>query len=191
MVHTHIISCDFISIHAPHEGERPPYPIVSGMRTIFQSTLPTRGSDGERRKSLPCPCYFNPRSPRGGATIRRTGRYPILGISIHAPHEGERPLMFLGLSPDSHISIHAPHEGERLPTLTANPTQAGAFQSTLPTRGSDDGIALIVIGIKISIHAPHEGERHYGQYATAATQQFQSTLPTRGSDARPRRSLPP
>ena len=80
-----------ISIHAPHEGERllchgQIYP-----RQLFQSTLPTRGSDlysfcalaafsisihapheGERHCAI---ClfsllikHFNPRSPRGGAT---------------------------------------------------------------------------------------------------------------------------
>ena len=151
----------WISIHAPHEGERPPLSYLSGQRTyfnprsprggatmsaddireledIFQSTLPTRGSDAtpwptcaaEHRKfqstlptrgsdpvmrskaSLPdrfqstlptrgsdeaaqsmkgSILYFNPRSPRGGATCYarlRMARGRI--ISIHAPHEGER-----------------------------------------------------------------------------------------------------
>ncbi len=34
-------------------------------------------------------------------------------ISIHAPHEGERPTLYLGTASPSAISIHAPHEGER------------------------------------------------------------------------------
>ena len=35
-----------ISIHAPHEGERPIGTIKNYLEVIFQSTLPTRGSDG-------------------------------------------------------------------------------------------------------------------------------------------------
>ena len=82
----------------------------------FQSTLPTRGSDGQgaamppqRRISIHAPhegerrkdsvswkvdSYFNPRSPRGGATC--TAAYTIAAnlISIHAPHEGERLMLF-------------------------------------------------------------------------------------------------
>ena len=79
-----------ISIHAPHEGERRIELIISHNQTDFnprsprggatngaydaiardkfQSTLPTRGSDGV--------CMFD--------------CTPALGISIHAPHEGER-----------------------------------------------------------------------------------------------------
>ena len=34
-------------------------------------------------------------------------------ISIHAPHEGERPAPRAGARPLVAISIHAPHEGER------------------------------------------------------------------------------
>ena len=35
-----------ISIHAPHEGERPPLPAdIVFFKDKFQSTLPTRGSD--------------------------------------------------------------------------------------------------------------------------------------------------
>ena len=35
-------------------------------------------------------------------------------ISIHAPHEGERPLAVPPYIMRLIISIHAPHEGERL-----------------------------------------------------------------------------
>ena len=34
-------------------------------------------------------------------------------ISIHAPHEGERPDGADNITDLAHISIHAPHEGER------------------------------------------------------------------------------
>ena len=57
--------------------------------------------------------YFNPRSPRGGATLQEAA-------------EGSGIL----------ISIHAPHEGERQP-IVALFTPLYTFQSTLPTRGSD------------------------------------------------------
>ena len=60
-------------------------------RNPFQSTLPTRGSDpwsGAGGKQIPR--YFNPRSPRGGATIALRAGVMRPAISIHAPHEGER-----------------------------------------------------------------------------------------------------
>ena len=80
----------------------------------FQSTLPTRGSDRRFYPHVAGGRNFNPRSPRGGATVSRKARrtkwkhfnprsprggatrrkqYLILIhiISIHAPHEGERP----------------------------------------------------------------------------------------------------
>ena len=62
-------------------------------RTLrFQSTLPTRGSDPTAAVSPPeSPAYFNPRSPRGGATGTINGTLDVTDIiSIHAPHEGER-----------------------------------------------------------------------------------------------------
>ena len=81
-------------------------------------------------------------------------------ISIHAPHEGERPCGADPLgSAWAAISIHAPHEGERR-LHQEDEDAAKLFQSTLPTRGSDS-IRLRVYRIvnSISIHAPHEGER--------------------------------
>ena len=129
------------SIHAPHEGARPISFVIYIRRFRFQSTLPTRGSDcirhsnggrchfsihapheGERRASalprLADNGIFNPRSPRGGATLRQyldlmsfvvfNPRSPRGGatrlrclckyhnaFSIHAPHEGERPYYYL------------------------------------------------------------------------------------------------
>ena len=63
------------------------------LQAIFQSTLPTRGSDLRACMMKIAKHYFNPRSPRGGAT---SALYFSLCaercISIHAPHEGERPL---------------------------------------------------------------------------------------------------
>ena len=58
------------------------------------------------------------------------------GISIHAPHEGERLQYFTASSRVMKISIHAPHEGERR-TGATSAAGISLFQSTLPTRGSD------------------------------------------------------
>ena len=59
---------------------------------LFQSTLPTRGSDPRadytRRASLP----FQSTLPTRGSDHDPPVRIPLdRRISIHAPHEGERP----------------------------------------------------------------------------------------------------
>ena len=79
-------------------------------------------------------------------------------ISIHAPHEGERPVREVGREIPISISIHAPHEGERR-ILKPRVDKYSLFQSTLPTRGSDAEAARTAGPSTISIHAPHEGER--------------------------------
>ena len=171
-----------ISIHAPHEGERLFLHCVSSLHFVFQSTLPTRGSDLGRSFRRAQIGYFNPRSPRGGATLFNERAQTAPQISIHAPHEGERR----GLTNDNvsiHgdfnprsprggatvkrrifsgvvcISIHAPHEGERRSALRYRHRRT-----------------------EISIHAPHEGERRVKFYDQRFPFRFQSTLPTRGSD---------
>ena len=58
-----------------------------------------------------------------------------------------------------------------------------AFQSTLPTRGSEADTRPPRRGVRISIHAPHEGERCLPPNTLTVRPIFQSTLPTRGSDA--------
>ena len=57
---------------------------------LFQSTLPTRGSDYDQKW-------------RSASEM----------ISIHAPHEGERHHAHIPPCAARPISIHAPHEGER------------------------------------------------------------------------------
>ena len=61
------------------------------MLNEFQSTLPTRGSDAVATVAEAAKKYFNPRSPRGGATDMQGNIGQLGKISIHAPHEGERP----------------------------------------------------------------------------------------------------
>ena len=111
-------------------------------------------------------------------------------VSIHAPHEGERPFTGVQKTVDATVSIHAPHEGERLyfPTFFST---ASKFQSTLPTRGSDlRGWRYMLLLVRfqstlptrgsdhefleqsdaewVSIHAPHEGERRLSSLRVAS-----------------------
>ena len=149
----------------------------------FQSTLPTRGSDEQKGGIDYRGWYFNPRSPRGGATpCLRGAAPPPWAISIHAPHEGERHKAGCKGRPRVSISIHAPHEGER-PGLFLLACGRCQFQSTLPTRGSDWSVRASKNYRWISIHAPHEGERPQLIAHMVGAHRFQSSLPTRGSDA--------
>ena len=64
----------WISIHAPRKGERPSVPLAVTAFFKFQSTLPARGSDSKRGSESLSSIDFNPRSPQGGATVRRNAR---------------------------------------------------------------------------------------------------------------------
>ena len=196
-----------ISIHAPHEGERPNHGVSLISPYKFQSTLPTRGSDrretdralayikisihapheGERhspRNDLSrLSIHFNPRSPRGGATngICSLG-YDMQGFQSTLPTRGS----------DVRSMAHMAETGKfqsTLPTRGSDglfrfmPPQNVVFQSTLPTRGSDLVIFIsFQLCVVISIHAPHEGERRMRISSCYTSNIFQSTLPTRGSD---------
>ena len=177
-----------ISIHAPHEGERRIFKTEGkNIEYIFQSTLPTRGSDPALVISFLPRLYFNPRSPRGGATQAPNLAHLALPISIHAPHEGERQVCPCACINSSTISIHAPHEGERPlrlsmriaastyfnprsprggATLYARFTPAGItnFNPRSPRGGATRESGSRESGSRISIHAPHEGERHIMSY---------------------------
>ena len=63
---------------------------------------------------------FNPRSPRGGATLYIQSVRNVSVISIHAPREGERPQFHVLVLKKTAISIHAPREGERLRRKSSN-----------------------------------------------------------------------
>ena len=81
-----------ISIHAPHEGERPARSsMLHAVSWYFNPRSPRGGATwrvmGITGYTL---SYFNPRSPRGGATGHIYRHAIAAGISIHAPHEGER-----------------------------------------------------------------------------------------------------
>ena len=143
----------------PTRGSDGTLPQRLHLQRRFQSTLPTRGSDAAFSAAAFSDKNFNPRSPRGGATISTKilflqlpfqSTLPTRGsdeeiaeleqlaaISIHAPHEGERQADLAHDARRKCISIHAPHEGERL-DLRGLKVAEYKFQSTLPTRGSDD-----------------------------------------------------
>ena len=82
-------------------------------------------------------------------------------ISIHAPHEGERQLFSIITSYS--ISDFNPRSPRGGATSGALPKPSKLlFQSTLPTRGSDDlDTKDFKTKLSISIHAPHEGERRF------------------------------
>ena len=148
----------------------------------FQSTLPTRGSDhefleqsdaewvsihapheGERRlSSLRVASYlscFNPRSPRGGATLISGASSSQTMVSIHAPHEGERQHITYACAYNILFQSTLPTRGSDMPEPSAA-SCSRTFQSTLPTRGSDPSFTRRIGACKpVSIHAPHEGER--------------------------------
>ena len=105
---------------------------------LFQSTLPTRGSDNHDVSLISPYKNFNPRSPRGGATQ-----------TTH--HEFDATYQFQSTLPT--------RGSDRLARMCASYSPP-RFQSTLPTRGSDDAETDAVLRLMdISIHAPHEGER--------------------------------
>ena len=80
-----------ISIHAPHEGERQMYGAFGTRSRRFQSTLPTRGSDHGEVAAEYSTLVFQSTLPTRGSdySVDVSGTQQI--ISIHAPHEGERP----------------------------------------------------------------------------------------------------
>ena len=85
------VQCSRISIHAPHEGERRfPLGIVPRGRINFNPRSLRGGSDYIIMTFIHTFGHFNPRSPRGGATNSPIPSNTFDGISIHAPHEGER-----------------------------------------------------------------------------------------------------
>ena len=194
-----------ISIHAPHEGERPSVVCFGLNFSTFQSTLPTRGSDGDIEQITIVVLNISIHAPHEGERPDTTNAaLAEQRISIHAPHEGERLQRRGQPQHGQHISIHAPHEGERRCLQCTHLTMT-AFQSTLPTRGSDIRAVpyregdmhfnprsprggatpnrfIAYVSSPISIHAPHEGERLKTAIALKAQGVFQSTLPTRGSD---------
>ena len=151
-------------------------------RDRFQSTLPTRGSDNQSRWFGERFERFNPRSPRGGAT-RQAARSTRVHerFNPRSPRGGATGRDIVAVRPCA-VSIHAPHEGERLADGADNVADLAQFQSTLPTRGSDGLLARRVdMGRRFNPRSPRGGATPTC-FISPPLSLFQSTLPTRGSD---------
>ena len=148
-----------ISIHAPHEGERPKRPRGAWNCVRFQSTLPTRGSDKSCRAYGGQASDFNPRSPRGGATI----------VSQYM------------LKIDQYFNPRSPRGGATACFISFARSSAH-FNPRSPRGGATCNLVFLLCPPHISIHAPHEGERQKQRLEAELQELFQSTLPTRGSD---------
>ncbi len=148
-----------VSIHAPHEGERP------GRLPVIIYIL--KG--------------FNPRSPRGGATRFQSQMHCHFQVSIHAPHEGERRIQICSECGEEHVSIHAPHEGERRVAYHARQLLADVSIHA-PHEGERQPLARTHNKkLPVSIHAPHEGERQGVLYLPARGLCFNPRSPRGGA----------
>ena len=126
-----------ISIHAPHEGER-------------RVRRRTGGSVANN---------FNPRSPRGGATLaQRSVTVSFATFQSTLPTRGS----------DKHITYACAYNilfQSTLPTRGSDAVPCGGYMSMRnfnprsPRGGATYRIAKILTAYHISIHAPHEGER--------------------------------
>ena len=127
------------------------------------------------------PPYFNPRSPRGGATYGLWATPHGTAFQSTLPTRGSDfgscHLFFLreNFNPRSprggatletikeiikpKISIHAPHEGERQ-MLPRTSDYCPQISIHAPHEGErQNPCSCNLHGTKVSIHAPHEGER--------------------------------
>ena len=174
---------------------------------MFQSTLPTRGSDEPWRVSRPVHrASFNPRSPRGGATFLSC-RFLLSFYSFNprSPRGGATSYHLAMFDFVDDVSIHAPHEGERLQwQLTRllrsqrfNPRspRGGAtkdikpwfarertFQSTLPTRGSDRHAGQYrPAGQGFNPRSPRGGATQYKRDITTVSSGFNPRSPRGGA----------
>ncbi len=125
----------------------------------FQSTPPARGATCRSGSAPGQREDFNPRPPRGGATMEKELFVQNIKISIHAPREGGRLRSRLKKPAQLRISIHAPREGGR-PGRDQSPCSPARHFNPRPPRGgatTQDTPAPPRGGI--SIHAPREGGR--------------------------------
>ena len=132
---------------------------MGGRSSYFNPRSPRGGATGGNAAPKERKNDFNPRSPRGGATTATIELFGPGKISIHAPHEGERrpspPSQWRGRG----ISIHAPHEGERRGARRSQRAGSADFNPRSPRGGATRDKCRSGIPCRISIHAPHEGER--------------------------------
>ena len=146
-----------ISIHAPHEGVR----LLSTLMFCLRS-------------------YFNPRTPRGGATSMEKRLRSAAGISIHAPHEGVRRRGRSDIRFQEDFNPRTPRGGAT-GSISASALTT-YFNPRTPRGGATCGGTGLSRKGNISIHAPHEGVRPGNETDPNLYLIFQSTHPTRGCD---------
>ena len=125
-----------ISIHAPRKGERPLQKAIHHYTSLFQSTLPARGSDSGRRIRLGGAGHFNPRSPQGGATPwgwQLSGNFPY--FNPRSPQGGATRAPARGAAALANFNPRSPQGGATM--VGKSQRKKSKFQSTLPARGSD------------------------------------------------------
>ena len=173
---------------------------------MFQSTLPTRGSDDQIRRRYKAAESFNPRSPRGGATVRTwEQRDAAQRFQSTLPTRGSDKALGFELPAAKRFNPRSPRGGAT-GLFRFMPLQNVVFQSTLPTRGSDPKrLIFLPIFCRFNPRSPRGGATHTDLlrmrrrtcfnprsprggatrswlFGCPAIPQFQSTLPTRGSD---------
>ena len=147
-----------ISIHAPHEGVRPEPPDSRLPQVYFNPRTPRGGATSPAISSDFSSSHFNPRTPRGGATTS------TVSLMVRYPFQSTHPTRGCDdHQRDTHggvtsISIHAPHEGVR-PWLLPTAYSSINFNPRTPRGGATLKVCIVVICFSISIHAPHEGVR--------------------------------
>ena len=168
-----------ISIHAPHEGVR----LIA--ETLYQKKggisihAPHEGVRHSGRKVCCIRGYFNPRTPRGGATLIYEDVLGDYIISIHAPHEGVRRVQIRPRVQQNYFNPRTPRGGA---TATAKQkAEEAKFQSTHPTRGCDVFSSSMRLHRIISIHSPHEGVRQNPPQARRGERNFNPRTPRGGA----------
>ena len=143
---------------SPRGGATPSYYLPDFSQKSFQSTLPTRGSDANGAYDAIAREKFQSTLPTRGSDDPCYQPYHSAYVSIHAPHEGERPSPEVAPMRAVYVSIHAPHEGERRGAWSLS-RPVHRFNPRSPRGGATRHMRLLTVTNGVSIHAPHEGER--------------------------------
>ena len=155
-----------------------------GLRDIvFQSTLPTRGSDKVRHGRKRSAGGFQSTLPTRGSDMRCSScAFSRAAFQSTLPTRGSDSMVFLIFCSVNDFNPRSPRGGATRPL--GGFLQPHKFQSTLPTRGSDDFLSTKVRHCsEFQSTLPTRGSDTHGVFAATADVKFQSTLPTRGSDA--------
>ena len=149
---------------------------------MFQSTLPTRGSDIAKGADLQIISEFQSTLPTRGSDAFTQSAYKVqILFQSTLPTRGSDHEV-LGINEIYQVSIHAPHEGERHYAYDFY-SHFWAFQSTLPTRGSDNALTTSTRRMaRFNPRSPRGGATSPNRQRCTPRESFQSTLPTRGSD---------